>query len=92
MGCTAEECPGLAKNASVNTHVTPDAPPFYILHGTGDTVVSTRHARTMEEALQQADVEATLVILEGYVHGDERFGNPEIMNGVLEFVRKVFSK
>jgi acetyl esterase/lipase len=92
LGCPSEECLTLAENASVNLHVTPDDPPFYMLHGTGDTVVSKKHSEIMLEALQQSNVEATLVILEGYVHGDERFGKPEIMSGVLEFVQQVFSK
>ena len=92
LGCSSEDCPTLAENASVTTYVTPETPPFYILHGTGDAVVSLQHAKVMQEALQQSDIETTLVILDGYVHGDSRFGDPEIMKGVFEFVKQVFSK
>ena len=92
LGCSTEECPELAESASVISYVTPDNPPFYILHGTGDTVVTVQHARKMQETLQNSDVDVTLIILEGYAHGDKRFGNPENMAGVLEFVNSVFSE
>ena len=92
LGCSSEACPGLAKSASVTNLVTPDDPPFYILHGTGDTVVSTYHAEEMQETLLRSNVDVTLIILDGYMHGDKRFGDSEIMEGVFAFVQRVFSE
>jgi acetyl esterase/lipase len=92
LGCSSETCPDLAKNASVTTHVTPDDPPFYILHGTGDTVVSSYQAEEMQETLLRSNVDVTLMILDGYAHGDKRFGDSKIMEGVFAFVKRVFSE
>ena len=92
LGCSSEICPGLAKSASVTNFVTLDDPPFYILHGTGDTVVSVHHAEQMQETLLRSSIDVTLVILDGYTHGDGRFGDPDIMEGVFAFVKRVFSE
>jgi len=92
LGCSSEICPGLAKSASVTNFVTADDPPFYILHGTGDTVVSSHHAEQMQETLLSSNVDVTLVILDGYAHGDERFGDPDNMEGIFAFVKRVFSE
>ena len=49
------------REASLIYHVTPDAAPFLLIHGEADGVASFEQAETMEQALGEAGVEATLV-------------------------------
>jgi acetyl esterase/lipase len=55
--------------ASPVTYVTPDDPPFLILHGDKDGVVPVAQGVALHERLEEAGVESTLVIVEGGDHG-----------------------
>ncbi|MBN2084594.1 MAG: alpha/beta hydrolase [Anaerolineales bacterium] len=54
--------------ASPVTYITPDDPPFLILHGDKDGVVPIQQALTLEERLTAAGVPSTLVIVYGGDH------------------------
>ncbi|SFR85717.1 Acetyl esterase/lipase [Halomicrobium zhouii] len=60
--------------ASPVTHVTPDDPPFLLMHGRADEVVSVDHSRVLADALADAGVDAALYELHGlnhvFAHGD----------------------
>jgi dipeptidyl aminopeptidase/acylaminoacyl peptidase len=60
--------PMLAKLASPIEHVTPQSPPYLMLHGTADTVAPYRQSVSMRAALHAAGVPATLVTLPGIGH------------------------
>jgi len=49
-------------------YVTPDDPPFLIMHGTADRVVTPAESRWLYDALRVAGVEATLHAVEGADH------------------------
>ena len=55
-------------DASPITHVTPDAPPFLLLHGTADWLVPYSQSEALHAALTAAGVEARLVPVEGAQH------------------------
>lgn len=55
-------------DASPITHVTPDAPPFLLVHGTTDRVVPYRQSEQLHAALTAAGVESRLVPIEGADH------------------------
>jgi dipeptidyl aminopeptidase/acylaminoacyl peptidase len=42
------------EQASTITHVGPDAPPFFVLHGTNDSLVPVEQARTFVDELRKA--------------------------------------
>jgi acetyl esterase/lipase len=54
--------------ASPITYITPDDPPFLIIHGDKDGVVPVEQAKVLYERLTQAGVPATLVIVQGAGH------------------------
>jgi acetyl esterase/lipase len=57
-----------AKAASPATYVSPDDPPFLIMHGTKDELVPLSQSTTFAKALENAGAKATLVIIEGKGH------------------------
>lgn len=81
--------------ASPVTYVTPDDPPFLILHGDKDGVVPVEQGRALHERLAQAGVDSTLVIVQGGDHGlkglNGRTTTPSeaaISETILEFLEK----
>ena len=54
--------------ASPITHVTPDDPPFLLIHGDMDTVVPVEQSQLLYERLAQANVPAQLVIVNNADH------------------------
>jgi acetyl esterase/lipase len=57
-----------AKAASPVTYVTPDDPPFLIMHGTTDALVPLWQSQRFAEAIEKAGGKATLVVIEGQGH------------------------
>jgi acetyl esterase/lipase len=55
-------------DASPITHVTPDAPPFLLVHGTADWLVPFAQSEALHAALTAAGVDARLVPVEGAQH------------------------
>jgi len=55
-------------DASPVTHVTPDAPPFLLVHGTTDWLVPYAQSEQLHAALTAAGVESRLVPVEGAEH------------------------
>jgi acetyl esterase/lipase len=54
--------------ASPITYVTPEAPPFLLVHGTADQVVGYVHSELLKAALSAAGVPVLLVPIEGADH------------------------
>ena len=55
--------------ASPITHVTPDDPPFLLIHGDRDEVVPHEQSQLMYERLVQTNVPAQLVVVQNAGHG-----------------------
>jgi len=59
-----------ARKASPITYVSDKAPPFLVVHGTGDQTVDIKHGDTFVKALQEAGAESVEYIrIEGAGHG-----------------------
>lgn len=70
------------------TYITKNSPSHLMLHGTADKQVAYYHSEVMYQALQDAGVEADLVLIRGAEHADHAFVQDEIKDLVLEFLEK----
>jgi acetyl esterase/lipase len=68
LGAAAPAVPDLAAQASPVTHVSPDAPPFLLLHGAADRAVPSVQSERLYAALVEAGVEVELDLYEGADH------------------------
>lgn len=69
LGAGLTERPELYREASPETHVSPDDPPFFLYQGTDDKTVSPEHSRVFKAALDRAGVRNELFWVEGRGHG-----------------------
>lgn len=76
----------LAQKASPITYINENTPPFLLLHGTDDSVVSVKQSEILYEALVNGGVEADLYELEGANHATPHFVQPEVQKLILEFL------
>jgi acetyl esterase/lipase len=90
LGEQITKIPELVKAANPETYITAAAPPFFLQHGTKDSVVpvqqSINFAAKLEKALGKDRVE--LELLEGAEHLDPRFEAPDNVRKVLDFLDK----
>jgi acetyl esterase/lipase len=68
LGVAPAESPDAARAASPVAHVTADAPPFLILHGTEDTLVPVTHGEALAAALEAAGADVLLRRVPGADH------------------------
>lgn len=67
---SAETFEERARKASPVSHVSADAPPFLVIHGTKDNTVNVAHGDRLVEALKKAGAEdVTYIRIEGAGHG-----------------------
>ncbi|MFC0430982.1 alpha/beta hydrolase [Kutzneria buriramensis] len=57
-------------DASPLSHITADAPPFQIWHGSADGIISPSQTLTLHNALRAAGVDSSRYVLDGATHGD----------------------
>ena len=80
MGTPARYDTKRYKEAAPVTHVTPDDPPFLLMHGDGDRTVPFSQSEAMEAALKKAGVTVKLVRVPGGDHGSDFPGNTQKMD------------
>ncbi len=76
MGCSIQDCKDKTETANPITYVTPEAPPFLIMHGDADCLVPYQQSVILDDALKAAGVDTTLVIVQGAEHSDPIFTSP----------------
>lgn len=86
-GSTIEERMEALKTFSAVRHVTPDTPPFMILHGTADKTVDISQSEILYEALTACHVPCEYVRLEGCDHGVDNFYQEEVQDWIMSFLR-----
>lgn len=82
LGAPPQTVPDTASAASPISHVSADAPPFLLLHGSADRLVPCVQSQRMHAALQAAGVDVELDVLEGADHMWR--GSPEAPRLALE--------
>jgi acetyl esterase/lipase len=89
LGCRQHECPARYAQASPVTFITPDDPPFLLLHGTNDTIVPFSQSELMREALRAANVSVTFVPMPEVGHAIPASNTPlgqQVEHQVLSFL------
>lgn len=63
------------------------SPPFLLMHGDRDQVVSPDQGRVLHEALVRAGADSTFLLLGGAGHEDERFDTPGVLGMTAAWLR-----
>jgi len=90
LGAPLQTVPQLAKSANPITYVSPDDPPFLIIHGTQDALVPYGQSILLKESLEKAGVETTLISIQEGGHGGPKFAG--IQTRVLTFLDQHLSE
>ena len=80
--------PDLAKAASPVTYVDKNDPPFLIIHGEKDELVSTKQSQLLSAWLTVVGVQNELIIVKGAPHFGVMFDTDDVRNKVMDFLKK----
>jgi acetyl esterase/lipase len=86
IGCAIQTCADQTNRANPIAYITPDDPPFLIVHGTNDCLVSPQQSQILHNALNAASLNSTLFYIQGAGHGGDAFDRPEIQTLVDNFL------
>jgi len=86
IGAAPLDRPDLAKAASPVTYVDQDDPPFLIIHGEKDDLVSPRHSQLLSSWLSVAGVPNELIIVKDAPHFGAMFDADPIRKKVMDFL------
>lgn len=86
MGCPVQQCAEKARTASPMTYVTRDDPPFLIMQGMLDCLVSYKQSIALHEALEAGGVDSRLVLIPNGDHGGRVFNEPKYQQMVDDFL------
>ncbi len=92
LGGSGPQMADIARQASPIAHVSPDDPPFLIMHGDRDGTVPVQQSEAFASALKHAHVPVTLVILNGVGHGGQEFLQPERVRIIDSFLREYLQR
>jgi acetyl esterase/lipase len=84
--------PAVLLDASPLAYVSPQAPPFLIVHGTKDLLVPFEQSAALTSALREAGVEVTLLAVKGAGHGFKGLGSAvqsEVWPAVDDFLTRL---
>ncbi|EHJ95509.1 alpha/beta hydrolase fold-3 domain-containing protein [Agrobacterium tumefaciens 5A] len=88
-GASIGSDPEKALQASPMGHVAGSKPPFLIMHGSADTLVSPRQSVQLYQALKNKGDKVEYVLVEGAGHGDLTWYQPPIIDSVVEWFKAV---
>lgn len=77
----------VAKSNPVN-YVDKNDPPFLLIHGTVDALVSPSQSVLLHNALRKAGVESTRYAIVGANHGGGHFSDPKVIEIMVDFLDK----
>lgn len=91
MGQQITIIPDEVQKANPESYISPDDPPFFIQHGTSDTMVPMQQSEELAEKLKSVigKGNVTIELLEGLNHADNAFRTPENLNKTLDFIDSV---
>lgn len=87
-GASVLDTPEKTREASPIGHVDGNEPPFLIMHGSADQLVSPMQSVQLYQALEAKKQNAEYVLVEGAAHGDITWYQPAIIDKVVEFFKQ----
>lgn len=87
-GAPITTSPQKALNASPLGHLSGHEPPFLIMHGSKDSLVSPEQSAKLYRALKKVGSHADYVLLDGAEHGDSPWHQPAVINKVVDWFRQ----
>lgn len=88
MGFNVMTHPQEAYENSPVSKVTPDVPPFLLIHGTKDSTVPFSQSEELYDALEAAGCDVTLLALDGAEHADLMFFQDEVWQQIIAFFKR----
>ncbi len=79
----------LAKEASPVTYLSTEDPPFLIIVGTKDSLMTQRQCKRLHQAAQSVEVRSILHEIEGAGHGGKEFNDPIRQKLILQFLNSI---
>lgn len=81
-----------AMKASPMGHIRKDLPPFLIMHGTADVLVSPVQSAQLYDALKKAGDDVSYVEVEGAGHGDMYWFQKPVIDRVVKWFKEKLAK
>lgn len=91
LGGPVLELPAEAGRANPITYISPDDPPFFIVHGASDPVVAPSQSQLVHNALKAKGVQSELTLIPGAGHGGPQFIESRLMDQVHQFLARALS-
>ena len=79
--------PEKAMDASPMGHVKANMPPFLIMHGSADKLVSPVQSEQLYDALIEKGNKVDYIVVEGAGHGDLYWYQPDLINRVVDWFK-----
>ena len=87
-GGSVQDHPEKVKAANPVTYISPKTPPFLLMHGDKDQVVSPSQTELLYQALQEKGIPATRYVVEDAGHSDQYWAQPEVEQVILAFLNQ----
>lgn len=81
-----QDYPAEAAAANPLTYISDATPPFLLMHGDADTVVSPSQTDILHRALREKGVDSTRYVVPGAVHGGVYWVQPEVLEIIVDFL------
>ena len=85
---SVNDIPEKVKAANPMTYISKNTPPFLLLHGDKDMLVSPSQTEKLHRALVAKGVDSTRYVVKGAAHGGEYWVQPEVIKVIIDFLDK----
>lgn len=87
-GLTSLDKPEVVAKSNPINYVDKNDPPFLLIHGMVDALVSPSQTLLLHTALRKAGVPSTRYVLTGANHGGPQFSDPNVIKIMIDFLQK----
>jgi len=88
VDATINNVPEKAARANPINYINENTPPFLLMHGDKDTVVSPKQTEILHKALVEKGIESTRYVVKNAQHGGQYWAQPEVVQTIIEFLDK----